>query len=139
MALFTSTARIRQILSSINISIDDIDELFELIKPASLVTVIHNQAVIANTNILADDLIPVVDAGKVCFYTTFCSFGVGGAFYANITNSGDSQIIQYNDGLDLFANNGYMFDIPLTNGDTVNFQYSENCTLNRLIIARTYG
>ena len=96
---------------------------------------IFDTAVVALTDILPVDL----DMGVNCTLMIQASFSAIGEFYYKPIQAGSpSNIIMFNDNLSLYANCGYLFDIVVSDITSVNFQYSQNCTCNQLLVMAVY-
>lgn len=131
MALFRSSKVIRDLLTAIGADVDDVEEALTIEPLAS----VFMTAVTADTDILTADLVP----GEDCLLMVQASFSLIGAFYYLKTLGGVSTPqIQFNDGLDLYGDNGYMFDVTLTADIGINFQYSQTCTCNELDVFKVY-
>lgn len=84
--------------------------------------IIQNTALPAiGVNFLGTDIIPT---NTPCSFIVQIAVSVTGIFRATITNSGNTQIVDFNQSTALVANGLYIFEILVHNGDTVNFRYS---------------
>jgi hypothetical protein len=98
----------------------------------------HNVAVIGGADILGAALAPL---NTPCLFRVAAGFDTAGVLSVTITRGGNTQVQQFNHGVVLVANCLYMFDHLVHSGDTINYRYSVNATLQTLrvqeIIAAT--
>jgi len=97
---------------------------------------LHNTSVTADTDILTTALSP---ANKPCLLRIQCAFVASGVFKARITKAGNTQTVLFNSGGSLIANALYILDMLVHDGDTVNFWYSVNTTLQVLRVQEIVG
>lgn len=90
------------------------------------VTAPHNTAELAGVDILAAALAPT---NSPATFRIAIAFNAVGVFSATVTRGGNTQVVNFNSGVNLNANAVYVFDLPVQAGDTVNFRYSVNATL----------
>jgi len=109
------------------------DEFRDTMRP-NVVALVHDTAVTADTDILAAD----INVGVDCIIMVSMCFSAIGAGYMMVDDGSGAAKIQVNDGLDLYADNGYMFDQPLPSTYTLNFQHSQTCTCRSLIAMRVF-
>ena len=81
----------------------------------------HGVAEVADTDILASDLSPT---NIPCLFRTMVMLETSGVFSAILKNGGVNKKLLLNSGNALTASAGYLFDIFVHTGDTVNFQTS---------------
>jgi hypothetical protein len=93
---------------------------------ANVKATVHNTAITAATNILASDISP---SDPPSIFRIFVAVNTAGTFMARITNGGVTVGVNLNAGAALTANAGYIFDILVHSGDSVNFQHSASGTL----------
>jgi len=105
--------------------LNEIQDRVNRLTPNEKATV-HNTAITAATNILASDISPSYLAA---IFRIFVAVDTAGVFSARITNGGVTVGVNMNGGAALTANAGYIFDILVHSGDSVNFQHSANATL----------
>ena len=86
----------------------------------------HNQAYVAPNDILAAALAP---SKPPSLFRVFAAFSLAGILRATITRGGNTQVVDFNEGVALVANGLYGFDLGAHDGDTVNFRYSVNATI----------
>lgn len=94
------------------------------IVPNELVSLQDESLPDAGDNWLPEDLIPQI------FPTTFriqVAVSIAGIFSATITNSGNTQVVDFNatSGPELIEDGVYVFELLVHRGDSINFQYSE--------------
>jgi hypothetical protein len=98
----------------------------------------HNVAVVGGADILGAALAPI---NTPCLFRIAAGFDAAGVLSVTITRGGNTQVQQFNHGVVLVANCLYMFDHLVHSGDTINYRYSVNATLQTLrvqeIIAAT--
>lgn len=89
---------------------------------------IHNIAVLATTNFLGTDITPT---NTPCTFLIQIAMSQGGNLTGIITKSGNSQTVTFNvvPGPALVAGGLYEFRILVHSGDSINFQYSVNATI----------
>jgi len=96
-----------------------------------------NKSVTANTDILASDLTMDED----CVLRIIVSESTGVVFRAKIIREAVEKVLDFNEGSTLKANALYPFDLPVKEGDKVNFRAGAATTINLLNIMkiRTMG
>lgn len=72
-------------------------------------------------NFLGTDIIPT---NAPCSFIVQIAVSIAGIFRTAITNSGNTQIVDFNQLTALVANGLYIFEMLVHSGDTVNFRYS---------------
>jgi len=82
---------------------------------------IHGTTELADTDILGADLSPT---NTPCLFRTMVMLETAGIFSAMLKNAASTKKMQMNTGVALVVDSGYMFDILVHSGDTVNFQTS---------------
>ena len=86
---------------------------------------VHNQAVGAGVDILGAALAP---SDAPCTFRVHVAFDDQGCvFSAAITRGGNTQVVDFNQGIALTAEAIYGFDLLVNAGDTVNFRSSAAC------------
>lgn len=91
--------------------------------------VVHNQAVLANANWLANAISPIT--GRVAaLFRVQVFVSLAGVFSAIITRGGVAVTGQFNLGVPLAANAWQQFDLLVHTGDTVNFQTTVAATVS---------
>lgn len=88
--------------------------------------VLHNVAVVAAANILGAVLAPT---NTPCLFRVTAGFDTSGVLSVTVTRAGNTQVQQFNGGVALNNNSLYMFDALVHAGDTINYRYSVNATL----------
>ena len=88
----------------------------------------HNASVTANTNILPDDLTP---SRPPCVFRVMISSGAA-VFSAIITKDTTSKTAKFHSGASLAVDCLYIFDMLVSDGDSVNFQLDTSVTLDVL-------
>ncbi|MFA5376661.1 MAG: hypothetical protein WC455_13015 [Dehalococcoidia bacterium] len=88
--------------------------------------VIHNTAYVTPNNFFGTALTPYV---KPTLFRCQGAFSVAGVLSVTITRAGNTQVLAYNHGVALGAGELYIFDTLVQEGDTVNYRYSVNCTI----------
>ncbi len=87
----------------------------------------HNAAgYLATADILGADLAPL---NTPCLFRLTAGFDTAGILSVDITRAGVTVNQQFNHGVVLVANALFMFDHLVHAGDTINYQYSVNCTI----------
>jgi hypothetical protein len=99
---------------------------------ANVQATVHNTAITAATNILASAISP---SDPPSIFRIFVAIDTAGVFSARITNGSATVGVNFNGGSSLAANAGYIFDILVHSGDSVNFQHSASGTLLVLRVA----
>jgi len=89
----------------------------------------QNIAVVADADILAAPLTP---ASPPCLFRLTAGFNLAGILSVVIVRAGNTQVQQFNGGVALNNNSLYMFDHLVHLGDTINYRYSVNATLQTL-------
>lgn len=108
----------------------------QLLKPHEQ-ALLSNSAEIANIDILAADLTPV--ATPCLFRIQVCS-DTAARFSARIKRAGEvTQPYIFNNDTDLTVDAGYMFDLLVHDGDTVNFRFNANVTVRDLRVQELAG
>ena len=97
-----------------------------------------NQAVVANTDILAAD-ITVVNPSTPAIFRIHGAFNAAGVLIVRRTNGGVTFSEELNAGGALIANALYTFDIIVTADDTINLWYSNPGTTLSLRIVEIRG
>ena len=85
-------------------------------------------AVLVDTDVFTNDLVPT----RPAVYRINVAFSAALILY--ITGLSATRLI-LNDGFALDANELYAFDIPVRNGDTINFQVSAGVTIHVFDVA----
>jgi len=96
----------------------------------------HNTAETADTDILAAALSPTK---LPCLFRIMVAFSATGVFKATITKTANTQTVSFNSGANLIADCLYIFDMLVHEGDTVNFKYSVDATLEVLRVQEIAG
>lgn len=86
---------------------------------------IHNVAVVAGVDILAAALGP---NNAPCLFRVTVGFNVAGVLSVTITRAGNTQTLDLNHGVVLTAGCLFMYDLLVSAGDTINYQYGVNAT-----------
>ena len=110
---------------------------------------------VADTDILAAELVPTQTVKRLaqeaatgvpgtpstapCLFRIQICVDEAATFSARITKDGDTQPYIFNDDTDLTADAGYMFDLLVHDGDTVNFQLSAAVTIRNLRVQEITG
>jgi len=89
----------------------------------------QNVAVVGGVDILGAALAPL---NTPCLFRVQVGFLGAGVFSATITRAGNTQIQHFNHGVVLTADCLFMFDLLVHSGDTINYRYSVNTTLQTL-------
>jgi len=92
---------------------------------------VFNTGVTANTNIFDSDLSPTYTP---CIFRIYCCFNASGVLTVRRTKAEVTVSQQLNAGATLVANAGYLFDIIVDSGETINLQYSVNATCLKLSV-----
>lgn len=88
---------------------------------------LHNVAgYVAGADILGADLAPL---NTPCLFRLAAGFNTAGILSVDITRAGVTVNQQFNHGVVLPVNCLFMFDHLVHSGDTINYQYSVNCTI----------
>jgi len=88
---------------------------------------VHNVAAyVAGADILAADLAPL---NTPCLFRIAVGFNAAGILSVDITRAAVTVNQQFNHGVVLPANCLFMFDHLVHAGDTINYQYNANCTI----------
>lgn len=88
---------------------------------------LHNVAgYIAGADILGADLAPL---NTPCLFRLTAGFDTAGILSVDVTRAAVTVNQQFNHGVVLPANCLFMFDHLVHSGDTINYQYSVNCTI----------
>ena len=102
---------------------------------AELVEALHEDAYLANIDILTTSYV----ATKVVTLKIYCAFDAAGILNVQRTRDGSTVVENLNGSVNLFADSAYAFDIPVSDGDTVNFQYTIGCNLLTVKVFETEG
>lgn len=87
----------------------------------------HNVAgYVATADILAADLAPI---NTPCLFRLTAGLDTAGILSVDVTRAGVTVNQQFNHGVVLVTNALFMFDHLVHAGDTINYQYSVNCTI----------
>jgi len=89
----------------------------------------QNVAVVGGADILGAAIAPL---NTPCLFRVQVGFLGAGVFSATITRAGNTQIQHFNHGVVLTADCIFMFDLLVHSGDTINYRYSVNTTLQTL-------
>ncbi len=89
----------------------------------------HNAAVVAGVDIFAAALVPT---NTPCLFRIAAGFNTSGILSITIIRAGNTQVQQFNGGVALNTNSLYMFAALIHAGDTVNYRYSVNATLQTM-------
>jgi len=117
---------------------------------------LSNSVEAANIDILAADLIPTqtvkrlareaatgIVTGEVtapCLFRIQVCSDTAATFSARIKRAGEvTQPFIFNDDTDLTVDAGYMFDLLVHDGDTINFRFSANVTVRNLRVQEIRG
>lgn len=87
---------------------------------------IHNTAYLTPNDFLGAALAPIINPS---LFRCQGAFTVAGILRATVTRAGNTQPVDFNHGVVLPANSLFEFDLLVENGDTINYQYSVNCTI----------
>ena len=87
---------------------------------------IHNTAYLTPNNFLGAALAPIISPS---LFRCQGAFTVAGILRATVTRAANTQTVDFNHGVVLPANALFEFDLLVENGDTINYQYSVNCTI----------
>ena len=96
----------------------------------------QNAPALANTNIFVSDLTPVITP---CLFRIQVCISAAATFSARITEGGNTQPFIFNDDTDLTVDAGYIFDLLVHDGDTINFQFDAITTIRNLRIQEIRG
>lgn len=105
------------------------------LKPASAGD-IFNTAVLANTNFFGANLAPVTTPTTFRIYVVL---SVSGVLSVIRKNGAPTVAEQMNAGNALAANAAYVFDIPVSAGDTINLQTSVGATILKCSVRELDG
>lgn len=94
----------------------------------------HNKSVTGNTNVLASDIVP---SRPPSLFRILVAAGAA-VFSAVITKGGVSKTMKFNSGMSLEDSCLYLFDLPVFDGDSVNFQFNSNTTLHILRVCEIF-
>jgi len=97
---------------------------------------VFNTSITANTNIFAIDLVPIVPPAIFRIYACFAAAGI---LIIRRTRGGVTISENLNAGASLVADAGYMFDIIVDDGDTINLQYSVATTAKKVSVVEVRG
>lgn len=87
---------------------------------------IFNTAYVAAADILPAAITPTVNPSM---FRVQCAFDVAGVLAAVLTEGGVPITVYLNRNVALLANSLYTFDVVAGSIDTVNFTFSQNCTI----------
>ena len=91
---------------------------------------VHNTAgYIAAADLLGADLTPT---NTPCLFKIIAGFSASGILSVNIINGADTQVQRFNGGVALNIDSLYVFTHLVMTGDTINYQYSVNTTIQTL-------
>ena len=96
----------------------------------------HNATITADNDILARDITP---SNPPCLFRVMVCLNTAGVFSAMITKAGSEQQFKFNSASNLTADAGYMFDLLVHSGDSINFQHSAAATLKTLRVQEIIG
>jgi hypothetical protein len=95
---------------------------------------IRNQAITANTNILSINLKPTfTPSAFIIFYGAFSATG-SLVIKRTYTDLGSTVTEVLNEGFPFAADAAYSFSFPLDRNETLNLQYSQNATVNKMVL-----
>jgi len=69
-----------------------------------------------------------------CVFKAYCNFSASGVLTIQRTNGGNTVTEYVNSGNALLANVPYTFYIHVDSGETIDFQYSVTCTINKFSV-----
>jgi len=90
---------------------------------------VHNALVVGGVDILGAAVAPL---NTPCLFRVAVGFNAAGVFSVTITRAGNTQVQHLNHGVVLTADCLFLFDVLVHNGDTINYRYSVNATLQTL-------
>jgi hypothetical protein len=93
---------------------------------------IFNIAVTANTDIFSTVMTPTTV--PLAYFVIYATFQAAGRLVIKRIKSGVSVLERLNEDSDLKVNTAYMFIIPVSEGETVNMQYTTSTTASKLMI-----
>ncbi len=88
--------------------------------------VIHNTAYVTPNNFFGAALAPTI---QPTLFRINGAFSVAGVLSVTITRAANTQVVNFNHGVVLTANDLFAFDHLVQDGDTINYRYSVNCTI----------
>jgi hypothetical protein len=92
---------------------------------------LHNTAYTANADMLAPDLTPEDTFALFRIYVCLNTAAV----FKVVHDDGSTEVdVAMNGGAQLTANAGYMFDVLVDTGDTINFEADQNVTILKMIV-----
>ena len=100
--------------------------------------IVHNTAITAATDILSAVIAPVSGRDVVTF-RVYVAVNTLGIFSIQLTRSSTTVSANLNGGASLLANALYAFDIPVHDGDDINFRHSVDATLLLLRVREIYA
>ncbi len=87
---------------------------------------VHNTAYLTPADFLGAALAPIISPS---LFRCQVACTVSGIFYVTITRAGNTQTVAYNHAVALPAGALFEFDTLVADGDTINYQYGINCTI----------
>src|SRR5579883_336970 len=69
-----------------------------------------------------------------CVFKAYCNFSASGVLTIQRTNGGNTVTEYVNSGNALLANVPYTFYVHVDSGETIDFQYSATCTINKFSV-----
>lgn len=96
----------------------------------------HNATITADKNILARAITP---SNPPCLFRIMICLNTAGVFSAMITKASSEQQFKFNSASNLTADAGYIFDLLVHSGDSINFQHSVAATLKTLRVQEIIG
>lgn len=106
----------------------DVYRIMKAIDPMTPIDrgVIHNTAYVTPNNFFGTAITPVI---QPTLFRCQGAFSVAGVLSVTIIRGGNTQVLQFNHGVELLASALFEFDTLVQDGTTVNYRYSINCTI----------
>jgi len=92
---------------------------------------VHDTAVGANTDFLAEDLTP---SDPVVLFRIMIAIDTAQVFRAHISDGATEVPLEFNGGVALVAQSVYIFDILVNTGDEINFQCDGAVQIEKFIV-----
>lgn len=112
--------------------------MIDIVNVPSAVETKFNESVSANTDIFTTDLTP--KAKTPCIWRVTIAVSVATAVLkVKITRNNISKLLALNENVALASDSLYSFDIPVRDGDKINFQLTADCTIHIMNIDELLG
>lgn len=101
-------------------------------RPEKVVSVDDGDTVSANTDILSSDIVPTSVGNLASIFR--CLFAFNTSVVLTVRMVAGGTYLSLNSGSPLVANQLFLLDLPVRNGDSINFRVNNDATIRRLTI-----